>query len=158
MQDQAIATESHGAGVYHEDVGMGETRQVEEAKEHSDAGRGAEDVSTTRGLIFPFERSEITQGGMQFAALIVAVIFGVWAIKSYNAAQKANALAENGLRQSLLANQMSLVSLCAIGIFNQLNTPAIFAVIMLNHRSRIKQITTQELAPMYWKRLMCRRC
>ena len=80
MQDQSIATESRRAGVYHEDVGMGETRQVQETKEHSDAGGGAEDVSTTRGLIFPFERSEITQGGMQFAALIVAVIFGVWAI------------------------------------------------------------------------------
>ena len=131
MQEHVIATEPRGAGVYYEDVGARGTHQIHEAKEHSDTGRGAEDVLSspkTRGLsqTFPFERNGITQGGMQFVALIVAVIFGVWAIKSYNAAQKANAFAENGLRQSLFANQMSLVSLCAIGIFNRVNTLALF--------------------------------
>ena len=117
MQEQVIATEPRGAGVYHEDVGMGETRQVQETKEYSDAGGGARDdlSSPTTRRLFPYEWGEIIQGGMQFAALIVAIIFGVWAIKSYDAAQKANAM-------SLLANQMSLVSLCAIGIFNQVNT------------------------------------
>ena len=127
MQEQVIANEPRGTGVHYEDVGAGGTHQIHEAKEHPDAGRVAGDALSspkTRGLsqTFPFERNGITQGGMQFVALIVAVIFGVWAIKSYNAVQKANAVAENGLRQSLLANQMSLLSLCAIGILDQVNT------------------------------------
>jgi hypothetical protein len=101
MEEQVIANEPRGTGVHYEDVGAGRTHQIHDAKEHPDTGRGAGDALSSpkmRGLsqTFPFERNGITQGGMQFVTLIVAVIFGVWAIKSYNATQKANALAENG--------------------------------------------------------------
>jgi hypothetical protein len=67
---------------------------------------------------------------MQSVALIVAIAFGVWAIKSYIAAQDANemaqeanalaqaanTLAQNSLKLGLLANQIALISYCgAVG-------------------------------------------
>ena len=69
----------------------------------------------------------------QLIALIIALVFGAWAIKSYNAALAANDLASasNQLstasynasnnanaeagKQALVANQLSLVSLCLTG-------------------------------------------
>ncbi|PVF92666.1 hypothetical protein CPB86DRAFT_819428 [Serendipita vermifera] len=57
--------------------------------------------------------------GVEIISLITAIIFGMWAIRSYDAATKANAMTEEGLRQnalalqqSLIANQLPLLALC----------------------------------------------
>jgi hypothetical protein len=64
------------------------------------------------GLFSEFSLSEIISSVVQLISIIAAFTFGVWAIKSYNAAQRANSLTENGLRQTLTANQLALLSLC----------------------------------------------
>ncbi|PVF92665.1 hypothetical protein CPB86DRAFT_819427 [Serendipita vermifera] len=57
--------------------------------------------------------------GLELISLITAIIFGIWAIRSYDAAVKANQMSEEGikqntlaLKQSLIANQLALLALC----------------------------------------------
>ena len=65
---------------------------------------------------------------LQALALIIALVFGAWAIKSYNAAEAANNLSSASLSASddsanmanslaLVANQLALLTLC-LGLNN----------------------------------------
>jgi hypothetical protein len=61
----------------------------------------------------------IFDGGIQIISLITAIIFGVWAIRSYDAAVLANSMAESALKQGItalqqgtVANQLALIALC----------------------------------------------
>jgi hypothetical protein len=63
----------------------------------------------SRQLLDP---NEAFASAVQVVTLITAVIFGAWAIKSYSAAQHANALSQSSLQQTLIANQLTLLSLC----------------------------------------------
>jgi hypothetical protein len=69
--------------------------------------------SHAQGGIWVFTFNEIANGIMQLISVIAALIFGVWAIKSFDAALDANSLATNALQQTLIANQLALLSICA---------------------------------------------
>jgi hypothetical protein len=73
----------------------------------------AQRPSIATGGIWEFTWNEIVNGIIQVIAVIVALVFGAWAIKSYDSAQQANALARNGLQQTLIANQLALLAVCA---------------------------------------------
>jgi magnesium-transporting ATPase (P-type) len=65
-----------------------------------------------------FTWNEIITGVIQFIGVIAAIVFGVWVIKSYEVAQRANDLSESGLRQTIIANQLAFLALCGSnGVF-----------------------------------------
>jgi hypothetical protein len=62
---------------------------------------------------------DILSGGVQIISLFTAIIFGVWAIRSYDAAVKANSIAKGALYQGITAlqqgrtsNQLALLAIC----------------------------------------------
>ena len=65
------------------------------------------------GGIWVFTWNEIVNGIIQVVAVVAALVFGAWAIKSYDEAQQANTLARTGLQQTLIANQLALLAVCA---------------------------------------------
>ena len=62
--------------------------------------------------IWVFTWNEMINAIMQVVALIAALVCGAWAIKSYDTAQRANTLANMGLQQTLIANQLALLAVC----------------------------------------------
>jgi hypothetical protein len=81
---------------------------------------GRQASSAAGGGIWVFSWSDIINGVIQVISVITAVVFGVWAIKSFDAAQQANFLARTALEQTLIANQLALLSICAsnqVGFF-----------------------------------------
>ena len=102
--------------------------------------------------LVPFEWGEIIQGALQIIALILGVVFGVWAIKSYDAAQQANAIANLSLRQSLVANQLALVAFC--GSSQVKNAPRVIVVILIF--ISCCRMTTQDFAISYCRQSTCR--
>ena len=69
--------------------------------------------SRKEGEIWVFTSSELINGLMQLIALIIAIIFGVWAVKSFDAAREANSLAMNSMQQAVVANKLALLALCS---------------------------------------------
>lgn len=67
---------------------------------------------TRKGIIWVFTWNEVVNGIIQLISVIAALIFGVWAVKSFGAAQEANFLAQTALQQALIANQLTLLSVC----------------------------------------------
>jgi hypothetical protein len=63
-------------------------------------------------LICGFTLTELANVSIQVAGIIIAAIFGVWAVKSYNSSNDANQLAQAALQQSLYANVLALINLC----------------------------------------------
>jgi hypothetical protein len=66
-----------------------------------------------------FTVKDILSGGVQIISLFTAIIFGVWAIRSYDAAIKANSIAKGALDQGIVAlkqgvvsNQLALIAIC----------------------------------------------
>ncbi|KAG8832075.1 hypothetical protein FRC17_002084 [Serendipita sp. 399] len=57
-------------------------------------------------------RRSILSGGFQCLTFIAAIVFGVWAVKSYDAALTSNQLAAASIEQSLVANKLALIALC----------------------------------------------
>jgi hypothetical protein len=64
------------------------------------------------GGIWVFTWGEIFGGVTQIVGLIAAFVFGVWAVKSFDAAEQANAIAAAGVNQAIIANKLALMSLC----------------------------------------------
>jgi len=76
---------------------------------------------------WPFTGNEMVNFVIQLVSLIAAITFGIWAVKSYNAALRANYLssvsyqsaqssfeaAQNALYLSGVANRLALLSFCA---------------------------------------------
>jgi hypothetical protein len=87
------------------------TPQVAENSIISFLGRQAS--STAGGNIWVFSWSEIINGVIQVISVIATVVFGVWAVKSFDAAQQANFLIRTALEQTLIANQLALLLICA---------------------------------------------
>jgi len=59
-----------------------------------------------------FTLSETINYVIQLIAVITALIFGAWAIKSYDVTQHANQLSNFAIQQSMFANQLALLSFC----------------------------------------------
>jgi hypothetical protein len=55
---------------------------------------------------------DILSGGVQVISLFTTIIFGVWAIRSYEAALKANSIAKDALHQGGTSNQLALLAIC----------------------------------------------
>jgi hypothetical protein len=90
----------------------------------SPAGTPAVDLlSLARSPPAPFEATLspplgqfVINSSLQAAALLAAVAFGVFAIRSVRMAQTANLYAAQALNQSIIANGLALVSICLSGI------------------------------------------
>ncbi|KDR81225.1 hypothetical protein GALMADRAFT_208032 [Galerina marginata CBS 339.88] len=89
------------------------SRLNEEPKQNPETrGTNVDGNSCIPVRILGFSLKEITDIVLQVSGAIIASVFGVWAIKSYDSANVANGLAVEALQQSLLANKMTLASLC----------------------------------------------
>lgn len=82
-----------------------------------------------------FSWSDVFNYITQFIAVTAAVVFGVWAIRSYDAAQLANQLSvasldasKIALEQSILANKLALLTFCNSDIVRNLSTSNLFAL------------------------------
>ena len=62
--------------------------------------------------IFGFTLTEVAHVTIQVAGVIIAGVFGAWAVKSYESANVANRLAQEALQQSLNANILAIISIC----------------------------------------------
>jgi len=75
---------------------------------------------SAKGMIWVFTWSEIVGYFLQTVGLIAGVVFGIWAIRTYDAAKtslaiatSANKISMGSLTQSKLANQLNLITFCA---------------------------------------------
>jgi hypothetical protein len=73
------------------------------------------------GGIWVFTWGELIHSGMNFLALVVALVFGVWAVKSWYLARNANdlstrsiELSTRSIEQTVLANKLALLSFCSL--------------------------------------------
>lgn len=73
-----------------------------------------------KGMIWVFTWSEIVGYLLQTVGLIAGIVFGIWAIRTYDAAKSSLAIATNAneistkaLTQSRLANHLNLLTFCA---------------------------------------------
>ena len=72
----------------------------------------AQKYSASPGGIWAFTWNEIIHGLLQVIGVIAALVFGAWAIKSYETAEQANSLARTSLQQAVIANQLALLVGC----------------------------------------------
>jgi hypothetical protein len=93
------------------DAGEFETTNAQQVTENQTPF--AQKYFVAPGGIWVFTWNEIVNAIIQVIAVIAALVFGAWAIKSYDEAQQANALARTGLQQTLIANQLALLAVCA---------------------------------------------
>ena len=67
-------------------------------------------------MIFGFTLTELAHITIQVAGIIIAAVFGAWAVKSYESANiangAANRLAQDALQQGLYANILAIINLC----------------------------------------------
>ncbi|PVF92664.1 hypothetical protein CPB86DRAFT_790926 [Serendipita vermifera] len=70
----------------------------QDVNQHPLAKKDKKRILTTRNIF---------SVGVQLVSIITAIIFGVWAIRSYDAALKANSMTEAGLKQGIKALEQS---------------------------------------------------
>jgi hypothetical protein len=142
MHHHTIATSPRGA------VGVDESQWDLQHKRLSElrgaAWRRAEQDprGSSDSSLVPFEWAELIQGALQIDHRFDS---GAWSSKSYDAAEQANAIANLSLRQSLVANQLALVSFCGS---SQVKTAPRVIVVILIFVSCCR-MTTQDCAISY---------
>ena len=75
---------------------------------------------SAKEIIWVFTWSEIVDYLLQTVGLIAGIVFGIWAIRTYDAAKSslaiatsANEISTKALTQSRLANHLNLLTFCA---------------------------------------------
>jgi len=69
-------------------------------------------IQPGQAWIWVFTMNEVAVIALQIVSMIIAAIFGAWAIRSYDSANIANKLSEAALDQTSMANQLAILALC----------------------------------------------
>jgi len=93
----------------------------EELKPISQPVKNADDqIKPGQVWIWVFTINEIAHVALQVVAIVIAAIFGAWAIRSYDSAKIANELSKNSLSESQTANMLSKAALDQTNMANKL--------------------------------------
>ena len=92
-----------------------------------DSEKGFRSIDSPGDVRATITANEFAKGAVQFVSFVTALVFGVWAIKSFNVAQEANVMAEMAYHQAVISNQLSFMAICTSNPVH----PRIFGTLMV---------------------------